>query len=84
MKTTYSIARAQSGLPALVKQAEARGTVTITRHDETVAYLVSRDRMEAIAETLELLAHPAALKAIRDYERGRTRFRPLTVLDDEG
>ena len=84
MKATYSIARAQSGLPALVKQAEAQGTVPITRHDETVAYLVSRDRMEAIAETLEILAHPAAMKAIQAYEHGRTRFRPLTVLDDEG
>jgi len=84
VNTTYSIARAQSGLPALVKQAEAHGTGTITRHDETVAYLVSRDRMETIAETLEILAHPPAMKAIREYEHGRTRFRPLTVLDDEG
>jgi antitoxin YefM len=57
------------------------GSIAITRRDETVAYLVSRERMEAIAETLELLGNADAMKAISDYERGKTRFLPLAALD---
>ena len=55
----------------------------IARHDETVAYLLSRDHLEAIVETMELLANPKARKAIDDHRSGRTRFVPLTALDDE-
>jgi antitoxin YefM len=57
--------------------------VAITRHDETVAYMVSRERMEAIVESMEILADPEAMKAIRAYEQGKTKFSPLAVLDDE-
>ena len=48
--------------------------------DETVAYLVSRRRMEAIAETLELLANPEAMKAIRAHQVGKMKFFPLSSL----
>ena len=84
MKTTYSITNAQSNFPGLVREASAGDAVAITRHNETVAYVISRERMEAIIETMEVLADPKAMKAIRDYEAGKTRFHPLQALDDEG
>lgn len=74
MKYTYSISKAQSHLPRLVRES-ADETIAITRHDETVAYVVSRDRMEAMVETMEVLADPKAMKALRDYEQGKTKFR---------
>lgn len=83
MKSTYSVSHAQSRFPRLVRESAGGGAIAITRHDETVAYVVSRDRMEAIVETMELLANPAAMRAIRDYERGKTRFHPSEALDDE-
>ena len=49
----------------------------ITRRDETVAYVVSKQRMDAIAETLELLANPAAMKALRAARKGRARYAAL-------
>jgi PHD/YefM family antitoxin component YafN of YafNO toxin-antitoxin module len=48
-----SVTRAQTNLPRLIREAD-EGAIAITRHQETVAYLVSRGRMDAIIETLDL------------------------------
>ena len=79
--TTYSVTRAQSTLPRLVRDAESGALVGITRRDETVAYLISREQLDAIVETLELLANPRARKAIAAHRRGRTRLFPLSTID---
>lgn len=84
MKSTYSVSKAQNRFPRLLREAAKSGAIVITRHDETVAYVVARERMEAIVETMDVLSNPMALKAIRDYEQGRTSFFPLDALDDEG
>ena len=81
MKSTYSVAEAQSQLPRIVKEAESGRTVAIQRRKETVVFMISRERMEAIAETLEILANPAAMRAIREHRGGKTRFVPLSALD---
>jgi PHD/YefM family antitoxin component YafN of YafNO toxin-antitoxin module len=77
------VTEAQSALPRLVREAEDGALVGIARRDETVAYLLSRDHLEAIVETMELLANPAARKAIEEHRAGRTRFLPLAALDAE-
>lgn len=84
MSATYSVSQAQTNLPRLLKDVSEEGSIVITRRDEAVAYLVSRERMEAIAETLELLGNSAAMSAIRDYEAGRMEFSPLSSLDEAG
>jgi prevent-host-death family protein len=85
MDSTYSVTQAQTNLPRLIKEATNEGSVAITRHEETVAYLISRGRMDAIMETLDLLANPTAMKALRNYEAGKTKFVPLSALNgDEG
>jgi len=82
-RSTYSVTQAQSALPRLVREAESGALIRIARRDETVAYLVSRGHLEAIVETMELLANPGARKAIEEHRAGRTRFTPLSALDDE-
>ena len=67
----------------MVRQAEKKGSVTVCRNGRVVGFLISRDRMEAILETMELLANPKAMKAIRDYEAGKTRFKDLSCLDED-
>ena len=84
VKNTYSISKAQSRFPGLVRDSAAAGTIAITRHDETVAYVISRERMDAIMETLDILANPKAMQALREYERGKMRFHPIEAIDDEG
>ena len=82
MKNTYSVAKAQANFTRILKEAE-KHPVSITRHDETVAFILSRDRMDAIVETLEILADADAMKAIRAHQAGKAKFLPLSVLDED-
>lgn len=83
MKITYSVSQAQSQLPSLVREAAASsGIYGIKAHDEVRAYLVGRERMEAIIETLEILSNPEAREAIRDYEAGKTEFIDFDPAED--
>jgi prevent-host-death family protein len=82
MSSTYSVTEAQSQLPGLIREAEEGAPVRIRRRDETVAFLVSRAHMEAIVETMEILATPEAMRAIAEHRAGRTKLRPLSALDD--
>ncbi|MGZ5005091.1 MAG: type II toxin-antitoxin system Phd/YefM family antitoxin [Chthoniobacterales bacterium] len=83
MDSTYSVTQAQTNLPRLIKEAANEGSIAITRHEETVAYLISRGRMDAIMETLDLLGNPKAMKTLRDYEAGKTKFLPLSALNGD-
>jgi uncharacterized ferredoxin-like protein len=46
-----------------------------------VAVLISMERMEAIAETMELLADPKAMSAIRKHRSGKANYHDLSALD---
>lgn len=84
MKSTYSVTEAQAALPRLLREvAEEDRPVAITRRDETVAFLVPRERMEAILETMEILANPDAMAAIRKDREGQGIYHPLHVLDED-
>jgi antitoxin YefM len=76
------VTQAQGQLPGLIRKAEQGEPVRIRRRDKTVAVLISRERMEAIVETMELLANPKAMKAIEDHRAGRTKFLSLSALRD--
>lgn len=74
MKSTVSVSEGQARFPAMVKAAEKGGVVTVTRHDEPVAYIMGFERMAAVAETLEIMANPSAMRAIREHREGKTKF----------
>ena len=80
MKTTLSVSEAQAQLPRLVR---AKETITVRRRDETVAFIVPRERMEALLETMEILSNPAALRAIKRDQSGKGKYLPLSVLDED-
>ncbi len=82
-RSTYSVSQAQGQLPRLLREAEVGTVVSISRRDETVAYVLSREQLESIVETMELLANPRAQKAIAAHRQGKTRFIPLSALKDE-
>lgn len=77
MNSTVSITELQDQAPRVVKRAEKNGSVAVCRHGHTVAFVVSRERMEAILETVETLADAKLMKSIRDYESGTVRPRPF-------
>ena len=80
MKTTYSVTEGQARFPQLVKQA-AGELITIERHGAVAAFLVGRDRMEAIAETMELLANDEFRATLKKYQAGKVKMTPLDSVD---
>jgi len=82
VKTTVTTTEAQANLPRLLKQLPAVRAVTITNHGRIAGFLVSKDRMEAIIETMEILANTAAMKAITDFEDGRSKGKDISCLDE--
>jgi prevent-host-death family protein len=80
-KDTYTVTAAQSQLPRLVREAEKGRPIAISRRDQTVAYILSQERLEAIVETMEILANPAARRAVENHRARKTRFLPLSALD---
>src|SRR5260370_3401533 len=83
MDSTVSISELQAQAPACVRRAEREGALSIARHGRTVAVLLSRERMEAIIETLEIMGNPKAMKAIRDYEAGKTAMKDVSMRSRE-
>jgi antitoxin YefM len=77
MKSTVSISEGQNSFPALVKAAEKGAVVTVTRHNEPVAYVMGHERMTAVAETLEIMGNLAASRAIEEHKAGKTKFGKL-------
>ena len=80
MNSTVSISELQSKAPHFVREAEKQGALSIARRGRTVAFLVSRQRMEAIIETLEIMGKPNAMKAIRAYEAGKVKFKDASCI----
>jgi antitoxin YefM len=80
VKTTFDVAEAQARLPKLVR---AKQTLSLRQANETVAFLVPRERMEALLETMEVLANPQAMRAIRRDRSGKGRYLPLSALDED-
>jgi prevent-host-death family protein len=83
MKSTVTISQLQAGASKCVRRAEEEGAVTVSRHGRAVAFLISRDRLEAIIETLEILGDTKAMGAIRKYESGKARMKDVSCLDED-
>ena len=82
MKSAYTIKEAQKNLSAVVRHAERGSLATLTRHRKPVAYVISAERLAAIAETMEILADPEAMKAIREAQGGKSKTYPASALLD--
>ncbi len=82
METTVTTTEAQANLPRLLRQLPSSRAVTITNHGRIAGFLVSKERMEAIIETMDILANAEAMKAITDFEAGRSRGKDISCLDE--
>lgn len=79
MSTTCTVSQAQAQLPRLLRSKQ---TITICRRDNPVGYLVPKERWEAIAETLDLLSHPKAMKTLRAAKAGKLKYKALDLADE--
>ncbi len=82
MKSTYSITKAQANLPRIVRES-VHGLIGIKKRDETVAFIVSRERMESLFETMEILANPKAMEVLKKDRAGKLKYYPLESLDED-
>ena len=71
--STVTVSQAQAQLPKLLK----KDSFTISRHGNVIGVYLSRDRIEALIETMELLGDPSFLKALKKYKAGKMKFRDL-------
>jgi len=78
----YSISKGQSEFPALVRAAQRRGVATITKHDEPVAYVVSREKWESVLETMELLANEDFQRQLKRMRAGKVKYYPMEEFPD--
>ena len=81
MSDIYTIKTAQQKFSTVVQEA-ADHPITITKQGKAVAVIMSVERLEAIAETMEILADPKAMGAIRKHREGRAIYHDVAVLDE--
>jgi len=72
-----NVTEAQAKLNKLINQ----DSFAISRHGKIVGIYLSRDRIEALVETMELLSKPEFAKALKEYESGRMKFYDAAELD---
>jgi len=82
MKTVYNVKEAQQGLSRIISLAESGRIATITRHDKTVAYVLGAKQLTGLLETMEILADPKAMQAIREAREGKGTYLSLAELPD--
>ena len=83
MNSTVTISELQAQAPRIVRETERRGMTAVTRHGRIAAFLISKDRVEAMIETMEILSDAGAMNAIRQFESGKMQMKPVTCLDEE-
>ncbi len=81
MPAAFTIAQAQKKLLSIIRDSQQR-PVPITKNKQIVGFFLSCERMESMLETMEIMQDKKAMKAIRNYEAGKTKFQPLSALDD--
>ena len=83
MNSTVTVSELQAQTPKIVREAERRGMVAVTRHGRVAAFLISKDRVGAMIETMEILSDSDAMRAIREFEAGKTKMKPVACLDED-
>jgi len=76
--TNLTISQLASSAPKAIRETEEVGVRGITRNGKAVAFLVSRDVMESILETMELQKNRELMALVKTDKAGRIKFTTLT------
>ena len=79
MNDTYTIAQAQANLPRLCR---SKKRFVIARRDKPVYVAMPIEDFDAVLETMELLANPKAMKALRTAKAGKAKYKVLNLNDE--
>jgi hypothetical protein len=73
------VSQAQANLPKLIGQ----DSFAIARHGKVVGVFLSKDRIEALVESMELLSDPDFIQALKEHKVGRGKQYEVAELDAE-
>lgn len=77
--STYTVSQAQARLPRLLKE----DSFAISVHGKVKGFYLSKERLEAMIETMELLGNPDFMAALQEYKSGKMKFYTVEELDEE-
>ena len=78
-ESTVNVTEAQANLPRLIR----KDSFAISRHGKIVGVYLSKDKIEALVETMELMGDEHFMAALRDYKSGKMKFKDLNELDED-
>jgi len=73
-----TIAELQAQAPRVVRAAQKRGVLGLTRQGRLVAFMVSRETMESLLETIELQKSEELMALVRQDKAGQVAYRPMS------
>ena len=76
-ESIVNVTEAQARLSKLIDQ----DTFAISRHGKIVGVYLSRDRIEALVESMELLGNSDFAVALEEYKSAQTKFHEIRELD---
>lgn len=77
MKNAVLISELAASAAATVRRAESEGVVPVARHGRTVAFIVGREKMAALLETMELQRNDELMQLIRADRASELRFKDV-------
>ena len=77
--STYTISQAQAKLPSLIKE----DSFAISVHGEVKGFFLSKQRLEAMLESIELLENPDFTAALKAHRSGKSRTYTVKELDEK-
>ncbi|NOS70297.1 MAG: hypothetical protein HOP33_10245 [Verrucomicrobia bacterium] len=77
MKNIATVADVSEDVSGYVKKAEAEGIIPISRSGRTVAFLVSREKLAALLETMELQSNSDLMALVKSDREGKVKFSPV-------
>ena len=77
--STVTVSQAQANLPKLLRQ----DSFAVARHGKVVGVFLSKDRIEALVESMELLANPEFNTALKEHKSGKAKHYDIAELDAE-
>jgi hypothetical protein len=77
--STYTISQAQARLPSLIKE----DSFAISVHGEVKGFFLSKQRLEAMIESIELLENPDFATALKAHQSGKSRTYTVEELDEK-
>lgn len=72
-----SISQLQADTSGIIKDAEREGIRAVSRNGRVVVFLVSRDRLESLLESLELQKNKKLMAAVRADRAGKVKALPF-------